>query len=473
MASAAYGAGIGVPFYSTDAASTADSNGVEAKSPAVMVTNPAGLTYLSDTWLENNLFIMQPRFRYFNGRGYYFRTHEPIQGSNSGEVGHRIEIPSTFISHRFNNKIVGGMAIYAPFGADFTYPLDSVMRYNGNRIRLMTVMFNPNIAFKIAPHHSIGLGVYALASKAKLRQFADETEPLNVYARRFLPFIFQGKDAFRSGTFEIYATPKGWSVSYGYNLSWLWDVTPDFRLGVSYRSRSHSKLHGTSQWFNYSSTFNLPLIGSVMDYGQQILGFKNKEKVNFYLDYPDLWQLQAQWKISDQLKLFANYSYSHDSVKKSLHIDWERMKIVPDASTDTPNVTASNYSEIALNFKDSWRLGLGGSYHVSKPLELRFGVTYMSSSARGPKGRSAVTPDNDTYLIGLGGNYQYSKNLIFGFSYNYLKLKNAKVAATSYCGGSLERGLGALNCVDSRGHSFADTHSDAHTLGLGFKYRLN
>lgn len=473
MASAAYGAGIAVPFYATNAASTADSNGAEAKSPAVMVTNSAGLTYLPGTWLENDLFIMQPRFHYSNGHGYYFRTHEPMWGSNSGEIGHRIEIPSTFISHRLSDKVGIGLAIYAPFGADFAYPLDSVMRYNGNRIRLMAVMFNPNIALKIAPHHSIGLGVYALASKAKLRQFADATEAVNVYGRRFLPFIFQGRDAFHSGTFEFYTTPKGRGISYGYNLGWLWDITPDFRLGVSYRSKTHTKMHGTAQWFNYSSTYDLPLIGPAVDYTERFIGFKNKEKVKFCFDYPDLWQLQAQWQVNKQLKLFGNYSYSHDSIQKTVRIDWEHMKMAPDATTKTPNFTANDYSQIALNFKDSWRLGFGGSYQVSEPLQLRFGTTYMSSSTRGPKERTAVSPDNSTYLIGLGGNYQYSKNLIFGFSYNYLKLKNAKVDATSYCGGEIERGFKALSCVDSRGHSSADTHSEAHALGLSFKYRLN
>lgn len=468
----AFSTGMAVPVYSTDGASTANANAAEAESPSTIVGNPAGLIYLDGTQLDNNLFILQPDFSYENAKGQTFNTHESLHGSTSGDIGHRLEIPGLFLSHRINERAVFGVGLYAPFGADFDYPFDSVTRYNGNRAKIISVILNPTLAFRINEKHSIGVGFYMLYSMSKLRQFADLTYGINTYLDRAIPFV-NGQHVLPAETFEVYANLRGDAWKYGFNLGWLWDVNDAFRVGLSYRSKSSVHFKGHVNWNMYGEGWTVPIVGPVVEYVYQELGYAENEKVSYTFHYPELWQLNGMWRVNEKLNLFGNIAYSRDSRQHALHVDWVNPKMAPDGQNYTrPNLTKRDFTEIVINFRNTWRASIGGSYQYSDPLQLRFGIMYGQSAARGPKDRLPITADEDRIMLGLGANYKYNKNLTLGLSYNFLKLKPAKVDVGSYCGGEDELGPNAVSCVDSRGRAQATVKSKAHILGLGFKYRF-
>ncbi|MFH4415689.1 MAG: OmpP1/FadL family transporter [Neisseriaceae bacterium] len=465
--------GMAVPVSSVGAASTADANAAEADTPATLVANPAGLTYLTGTIIENNLFILQPHFYYTGGKGYYFRTHEPIGGSTSGSIGHRLEIPGLFFSHRFPGKLAIGFGMYAPFGADFAYPLDSVMRYNGNRVRIISVSFNPNVAIKLNAKHSLGLGIYGIYSQGKVRQFADITHGVYSYAHRFTP-LFDPivPTLIPAGAFEAYATLKAKGWGYGFNLGWLWDVNDVLRVGLSFRSKTHTTFKGMGLWQTYDYGWDWPIVGPVMENIMRRVGYVNKEPVRYTLTYPEVWQMHVKWQANDRLALLGNLAFSRNSQQNSIHINWTQPKMGPDASTNAPALTSRDYTNVLLNFKDSLKLSLGLTYQYSDPLQLRAGVMFDQSAARGPKGRSPITPDNDRFLLGLGANYRYNSHLSIGGSYNFLRVKDSKIEATNYCGSKIELGPGAHSCVDSRGRATGMVRSRAHIVGLNIRYQF-
>ncbi|QRN40634.1 MAG: hypothetical protein GKC53_00370 [Neisseriaceae bacterium] len=472
-----FSSGMGVPVYSTDAASTANANGAEAKSPSVIVGNPAGLIYLDGTQIENNLFILQPDFSYHDARGYTFNTHESLRGKTSGNIGHRLEVPGIFLSHRLKESAVLGVGLYIPFGIDFDYPFDSVTRYNGNRVRIVSVILNPTLAFKINEKHAIGIGFYTLYSMSKLRQFADLTYGVNAYIDRVIPFANDQHNGYQHAlpatTFEGYAKLRGDAWNYGFTFGWLWDINNAVRVGLSYRSKSSVKFKGHVNWNIYGSGWTIPIVGSVLEYMYRKLGYATDEKVSYTLNYPDLWQVNGVWQINNKLNLLGNIGYSRDGKQRALQVNWISPKMAPDARNYThPDLIWGNFTKIAINFRNTWRASVGATYQYSDPLQLRFGMMYALSAVRDPKDRLPITADEDRIMLGMGANYRYNQNLTLSLSYNFLKLKPAKVDVGSYCGGSVEFGLGAVNCVDSRGSTSTTVKSSAHMIGFGLKYKF-
>lgn len=466
-----WSSGMVAPSYAIDAANTANANAAEAKNPSTLAANSAGLTHLPGTYFENNFLLILPDFYYSEAKGYYFKSHVPIKGQTSGQVGHRIEAPSLFISHQLTPSLFAGLGIYGGFGADFDYPMNSVTRFNTNRVRILSVSFNPNIAIKLNDHHSIGLGVYALWSRGTLRQFADAAYGVNSFANLFLPFL-NGKYLVPDGSFEIYTTLRGTGVAYGYNLAWLWDVNDKVRLGLSYRSKSKAPFKGEAWWQAYSYGWDIPILGAIIDDIYHRLGYVHHETVNFELKYPENWQLHAFWQVSDQLDLMANLAFFKDSRQKVLHIDWAHTKLVPDAQKRIPTLVPRRYTDVAIDFKDTWQASIGANYRYNDRINLRGGIMYTPSSAKDNQGRAPAIPDNDRFMVGVGGDYHYNKHLTFNVSYNFLKQKTSKIDNGSFCGKRQEYGAGALSCVDSRASTQADVKVKAHIVGVGVQYQF-
>ncbi|SUO93395.1 OmpP1/FadL family transporter [Suttonella ornithocola] len=431
---------------SVSSMSTADASAAEALDPSVIYYNPAGLTHLPSLQISANLIIADPTVHYKNAAGYNV-DRSPILGSTSGNVTKNITlVPHAYLSYQISPSITAGLGLYVPFGANTKYQEDSVLRYSINRTELKTIDINPTIAFKISPEHSIGIGLIAQYADAKLHKYANFSPAVN----QKLPPQMQLSNGAADGVAKFGADDWG----FGFNLGWDWDVNENLRVGASYRSPIKHHLTGTANWDLVGPAFKNPALGAALEQGIRQAGYVKKEKASANITTPESISVHGMYRIDPKINLFGNVTWTRHSRFNELDIKLENIKPTIGGPSDT--------SRAFPRWRDTWRIGVGGSYQITDPLQLRAGVSWDQSPIKSADDRLVTMPDNDRLWLSLGAKYDINKNSTLDVGYSYMHVRNSK-ANVHPCPGA---------CVDSKASGKADFKSHANFFGLQYTYRF-
>lgn len=455
---------------SVSAVSTANSNEAEAADPSTIFHNPAGLTYLPGAQISGNLFLVAPSVKYRNAKGQYFVTHHPIQGKTSGTISDSVVlVPQLYASYQINDRVSAGLGLYVPFASATEYSMDSVLRYNVNQTKLTTYDINPTVAFKLGERHSIGIGVIAQYTDAKLRQFADFSPALSASLSKKL-----GKHiTLPYGQGDGYAELEGNDWGFGYNIGWLWDVTDNVRLGLNYRSKVDHTLKGEGKWHLVGDAFKHPAYGKMAEAGIRGAGYVASEDVSVKVNTPESLSLHAMWQVNPKWKTFGDITWTRHSRFDDLVINWEKTKRAPDGVMPGPgNTVPSDKTSLRPHWKNTWKFAVGAAYQISDPLQLRIGLSHDRAPVRSADERLSTMPDNDRTILGLGAKYDINKNSTLNLAYAYMHIKSAHADVNGWCGSSVEMGAGAKSCVSSRASGSADYRSNAHIFGVQYTHRF-
>lgn len=248
-------------------------------------------------------------------------------------------------------KFVFGFGITAPFGLETKYPNIAPVNRAATQTRLVTINFNPSLAFAITKFLSVAIGVDLLTGKARYNNFL-ATPGL-------------------SGPFLNKLTGSG----VGYNLGLLLQLSKKIRIGASYRSDIVLDGHGTSRFGpltsnNLSAKLHLP--------GTLIVGAyaKINKKISLMFSV-----LNTYWNVFNQI-LFRNTA------------------IAPILN-------------IPQNFHNTWTGLFGGTWQINKKWRLLMGVIYDTTPTRN-NFRNIRLPDADRWGAGIGFNYQATKHILIG-----------------------------------------------------------
>ena len=90
--------------------------------------------------------------------------------NNSGQIGDPTVVPSTYANYQLSENWFAGLAINGAYG--FTTKPDN-LQFAGTPIsttaRIFSLTANPNLAYKITPELTVGVGVQALYADVRLR----------------------------------------------------------------------------------------------------------------------------------------------------------------------------------------------------------------------------------------------------------------------------------------------------------------
>ncbi len=427
---------------SVSAQSTANASAAEAADASTLFYNAAGLTKLEGTQISVNLNLVAPSIKYRDAEATYPGGINPqVQGQTSGTITPDVVVaPHTYISHKINDRFTAGFGIYVPFGSKTSYDDHSVLRYNINQMELMSIDLNPTLAIQATENHSFAVGVIAQYTHAKLRQYAN----------------FAAAGGFPNGSVDGYADVKGQDWGYGYNLAWLWDVTPDARIGLNYRSKIKHTLEGSAQWKLVNDD---PNIMNALN-GQ---GYKSYEKAKLNIETPESLSLHGMYKVNSQWNLFGDITWTRHSQFDKAVIEFEHDK------RTSPTSPYSNKTTLTPNWKNTFKYAVGASYQITDPLQLRFGVAYDQSPASSADRRLTTLPDNDRIWLSLGGKYDLNENSSIGLAYSYIFIKDSDVNVNGYCGGSTPS---SVNCVSSKTRGSAQYKNHAQILGIQYNHKF-
>ena len=435
-AASAMAAGFRLPEAGAKAMGMGFAFTAQADDPSASYFNPAGLTQL-----EGQNLLVGATFIRNNGAEFTGTTPLTLNtGTGAFDIRSETQkdldfiVPNAYWTRKASPTFAYGVGIFVPFGLGEEYEnrQTSIFRNQVTRVEIMTFVVNPTVAWKVSDSLSVGAGIDFMYGKAELSQ---------------------------TGVVRLGAAPvdnvnlfqldlDGDGTAWGYNFGALLLPTPNWKVGVSYRSPFHLEIKDADvEVRDINSTIPfVPGPGGPFTAAQVFGGSAFDTVASTTVNMPATLALGVAY-VRDRLTLEADLDWTFWHSFKTLVIDIRNNNpLLPDAVRPE-------------HWKDVMAFRLGGEYRVTDPLALRLGFAYDPTPVPAET-MSPLLPDADrlSYMAGVG--YKY-KNWTFDGSYFYADKKdrtvNNQVNATP----------------PSIGSGFNGTwKGDAHLVALDVGYRF-
>jgi long-chain fatty acid transport protein len=316
-----------------------------ADSAAVLYYNPAGLMRLDGIQFSAGMTGLRPVVE-FSDRG----SSGPGLGvGNGGDAGRWLALPNASLSWRASSDLVLGIGITQPFALDLDYDSGWLGSAQVQRAEIGSLNINPAIAYRLSERVALGFG-------------------LN-YQRIDLDFANAGLRL------------KGDDDSWGWNAGALFTLSPNMRVGISYRSAIEHKLDGSAA----RATIKLPETAIL-----------------------SVWQ-----QVSDRWEAMGDLSYAR----------WSQLKRLDFVERGNGLTLASEQ----LGYSNSWRVAWGAAYKLDDAYKLKFGLAWERSPVSN-RYRTAWLPENSGLRLSFGGQWLLGALGRLDAGYSYLLMRDGRIA---------------------------------------------
>ncbi|TEA74794.1 porin [Allopusillimonas soli] len=374
-----------------------------AQDASTIFYNPAGMIKLDGINVSGGVNAIRPSFKFGNDGSTGPGGLWPVGTNTGGDAGSWGLVPNLYGSWRINPDWAVGLGIGAPFGLMTEYDDDWIGRFHSTKFSIESININPSVAYRVSDRLSIGAGLNWMHLDADYRR-----------AAMLGPMGPEG----RAG---VKMNGDGW----GWNVGMLYDITPDTRIGLSYRS-----------------AVKMDVDGDTKVYGPGPVGVLMRADAETSVKLPDTATLSFTHNLNDRWQLLADVSWTGWSKIESLDI--YNSGPVPDDSLD-------------LKFRDTWRIALGANYRASEKWTLRGGIAWDQSPVRDAEHRPTSLPDNDRYWVSVGARYNFSERASIDVGYAHLFVKDTDINN---------------NAGPSKGTVRGDYSSNANIVGVQVSYRF-
>src|SRR6266853_2070292 len=289
-------------------------------------------------------------------------------GGNGGDAGDLSAVPNAYFAMDVAPNWKAGVGVSVPFGLKTEYDPTWMGRFQAIKSDISTLNLNPSASYKLNETVSLGFGVNYQSIDAEF------TNAVNLGAGGETTADIKAKD----------------SGSLGYNLGAMFQLAPDTRLGVSYRSSIKYHLTGTA---NFAS----PLVPS--------------GNVSVDIKMPDSESIALQHRLNPGWTLLADVTRTGWSKIKDLTIMRD---------------TGATLSTTPENFRNTWRVGVGAVHRYDDAWSIKMGLAYDQTPVNDTD-RTARLPDNNRLWLSVGGQYKLSKDSTLDFGYAHLFIKDAPI----------------------------------------------
>ncbi|MGQ3891153.1 OmpP1/FadL family transporter [Legionella sp. CNM-4043-24] len=407
---------------------------------SAMFINPATLATLTENQAYIGASEIMPSISMSNGSAVHTvnvpGTLPPssisavVQGQTyQNNISPSAFVPDAYVSWRFTDKVVGGLALVGPFGLKTNYVNDSVLRFAADYSSIKTININPALAYMVNDKLSLGAGVQAQYTSVIFSNF---NGPYTGYA----PI-----DNLISATNPTYLKANNWGL--GFTLGMLYKPDEKTRIGLGYRSPVSDNLRGHGQQYTSpGNTVPAPSVDFLFNAETSVFG---------HLKTPDVLTLSAAHDLADwTLKATAQLNF------------WSTIQ---QLSIDMPEAFATN-STIPLKWKNAWFGSLGAEYHATPLWTFRGGLAYdqtpTSDTYRDPR-----IPDANRVWLNVGASYVVNKKISIDGAYAHIFMQNQVVNVTQASGTNPENPAPLeINQV----HANYKGHADVVALALRYKF---
>lgn len=386
-----------------------------AEDASTLFFNPAGLSRLSTTQAVTALHAINIR-THFNNNASAPALGQQL-GSDGGNAGDLAVIPNFYLGVPLTNQINMGLGLNAPFGLKTEYDSDWIGRFQAIKSKVTTINVNPALSFKVNDQLSFGVGADWQRLDAEFTNTVNYTgvvaQGLQALARAgqipaaAVPSLIAANAGLQGNT-RIDGDDSGW----GFNAGVLFNITPQTRVGASYRSSIKYTIRGNVN-FNAPTVAPSPrnpaalIIASVGQAGGPLAS----GPVRLDIKVPDSASVSLFHQWDSQWDLLADVSWTGWSKIQEL-------RIVRDSGAAL-SVTPEQW-------RDTWRYSLGANYHLNNQWKLRAGVAYDQTPVPGST-RTPRLPDNNRTWVAVGAQYRFSPAATVDVGYTHLFVKDADI----------------------------------------------
>lgn len=358
-----------------------------AENASTVFYNPAGMMELKDREASFGLTAIKPSFK-FKDSG----TSVGLTGTgNGGDAGSWGYVPNGYMSLSYSKDLRFGIGIGAPFGLMTKYDKPWVGAAQSDTFDVKTLNINPSVAFRVSDKVSVGGGVNWQRLDAEYLR----TAGLNTTAQLLAGYGITSVNVQNSMS-RLSLGGESW----GWNAGTLIKLSPDTKLGVSYRSKVKYLAEGTATVTGPKVAFN------------QIFS----SSVKAYITLPDTFIASLTHELNPNWQLLGDVS-------------WTGWSSIPKIDIDRTSGAFKGQTAQTLDtqFRDTWRVAFGANYKLNDDWKLKTGIAYDQTPVKGEATRLVSMPDNDRLWLSVGAQWKVAKDSTLDFGMAYLHLKDAKI----------------------------------------------
>lgn len=368
-----------------------------AEDATTIYYNPAGMSRLNGKQLAVALHAIRPSAK-FSDTGSAAAVLQAPLGNTGGDPGSWGYVPNAYFAMEIDPAMRLGLGVNVPFGLQTNYDANWIGRFQAVKSRIETVNLNPSVSYRVNDVLSLGGGVSYQHIKGELTSMTNYSAAAALAAAA-LPagptrMAMLGVAASNSSGL---GTVTGTDSAWGYNFGALIQATPQTRIGLSYRSTIKYTLSGTATFANRPAA-----LATIVPDGA----------VTLAVTMPDSFSASVFHELNDKWDVMADASWTGWSVFKQLKID---------------RTNGTNLIDVQENWRDTWRIAVGGNYHYNERWTARAGMAYDQTPVSDAF-RTARIPDQNRIWLSLGGQYKFGKDSAVDVGYSHLFVPDATIA---------------------------------------------
>lgn len=292
-------------------------------------------------------------------------SNTPIQGGNGGDAGGPAPMLGQFYLHSLTDRLKLGANLISISGAILDYDDNWAGRFLSTEVTLLTVTFNPTLAYRVTDWLSIGGG------------------PQIMYAE--LKFKLKAPPPIGNGEVEI----NGDDIAFGYDLGAMIEISKRTRFGIIYQSEIKPEFTGDVE-------FSGKVVNSDAGTDTEIT-LAQFVKASIYHEINDQWALLGT-------------------------IGWEDW-----SAFDNINISTRRGSQnIPRNWHDTYKFAAGIHYRPVDQWLLQLGFAYDTSPVDSDD-RTPDMPIDRQIRYSLGAQYKWSEKISVGSQFEYADFGSAKI----------------------------------------------
>ncbi|MGA1845708.1 OmpP1/FadL family transporter [Deferribacter abyssi] len=374
-----------------------------ADDPFAAYYNPAGLVQMKSFTASAGVHILNPNLKIYDysatdGVGNNVSPY----GQDFGDKSPTLIVPHIGFATPINDRIAFGLAAYVPYGLHVKWednPAQNAGAYNSYESYYYRLVVSPTIAYKVNDKFSIGFGISVGRSESGVyrRIYNDATintlnnlittysincnsNPTNIYCQKLAV-----AQATNGKKIETDVTD---SVNWSYNVGIMYKPMDQLTLGLTYRSRTHTKFKGETEIKGLDpiteTTLNKARVYTSVD-------------VNFSVDHPE------------QIQLGIRYQ-PHKRVSIEADVVWTNWSIIDQytANFEDPLLSSTEKETFPRKWEDTKQVRVGIEWMVTDLLTLRAGYFYDPSPIPDDT-FDLVWPDADKKVYSLGAGLNFGR----------------------------------------------------------------
>lgn len=380
-----------------------------AEDASTVWSNPAGMSRLTRAQVVVGGTLAITSFK-LNNDGSLPAANQPLGGSG-GDAGGPVFLPALYLAVPINQQFVFGLGVNVPFGLETDWDDGWIGRYQGLNSKVETINVNPALSWKINDQFSVGAGVSWQRAKLTFTSAQNYGGAIaggcaaTPSCQPFVAPVAQATYGLDSSV-NLDASDDAW----GWNAGFLWNLSPNTRIGAHYRSEIKFNASG-------NVNFGLPTIpktgNAQLDFVLGSLAAQAAANpllqsggVNGSIKLPSLTNLSIFSHIDPKWDIMADLQYTN----------WSTIQYLTFNRTSGA-APISTYE----NFRNTWRGSLGANYYLNDAWKLRAGIAYDQSPVREAE-RTPRLPDNNRFWLAGGAQYTWDKNwkIDAGLAYEFV-----------------------------------------------------